>query len=509
VAEGGWGQWAIVGWTVSREPNLRPYRLALALLGACALGLILAGRRDVASLGPCLLPAARRLLGKLAGRYRGLHEGLQAALLALAAALFHLSPWPPLCLLGLALLAILIYLRLDLGLALVALSIPFFLRPKPLLGLALPMVEVATLLCFAVWVWQAVGDKEQRARRWSSLDRAVFFFVAVAAASLLWAANREVAGREFRAVVLEPALFYLLVRCALARERHRRLAWRLADALVLAAVAVSLIGLHQYATGDVVVVEGVRRVRGVYGSPNNLALFLGRVVPILAAVALFGQSLRRRAAYLAAGLPIVACLYLTYSRGAWLLGLPAAFLFLGLVRGRRALLISLAALLAIALSLVPLIGTERLALDLRGGTAFFRLKLWQSALNMIRDHPLTGVGLDNFLYHYRTRYVLPEAWEELNLSHPHNLLLDWWTRLGVLGVVALVWLEVAFFRRGLGLYRRLADPDRRALVLGLMASMVDFLAHGLIDNSYFLVDLAFVFCLTLGVIEGLSYEGEA
>jgi len=176
------------------------------------------------------------------------------------------------------------------------------------------------------------------------------------------------------------------------------------------------------------------------------------------------------------------------------------------VRGRRALLISLAALLAIALSLVPLIGTERLALDLQGGTAFFRLKLWQSALNMIRDHPLTGVGLDNFLYHYRTRYVLPEAWEELNLSHPHNILLDWWTRLGVLGVVALVWLEAAFFKRSLGLYRRLADPDRGALVLGLMASMVDFLAHGLIDNSYFLMDLAFVFCLTLGVIEGLSEE---
>lgn len=30
--------------------------------------------------------------------------------------------------------------------------------------------------------------------------------------------------------------------------------------------------------------------------------------------------------------------------------------------------------------------------------------------------------------------------------------------------------------------------------------MVAFPAHGLIDNSYFLVDLAFVFCLTLGVV---------
>jgi hypothetical protein len=37
-----------------------------------------------------------------------------------------------------------------------------------------------------------------------------------------------------------------------------------------------------------------------------------------------------------------------------------------------------------------------------------------------------------------------------------------------------------------------------------MASMVDFLAHGLIDNSYFLVDLAFVFFLTVGLMEQLE-----
>jgi len=39
-----------------------------------------------------------------------------------------------------------------------------------------------------------------------------------------------------------------------------------------------------------------------------------------------------------------------------------------------------------------------------------------------------------------------------------------------------------------------------------MASMVDFLAHGLIDNSYFLVDLAFVFFLTLGLMRRLAFS---
>jgi hypothetical protein len=38
--------------------------------------------------------------------------------------------------------------------------------------------------------------------------------------------------------------------------------------------------------------------------------------------------------------------------------------------------------------------------------------------------------------------------------------------------------------------------------------MVAFLAHGLIDNSYFLVDLAFVFYLTLGITARVERLGE-
>ena len=37
-----------------------------------------------------------------------------------------------------------------------------------------------------------------------------------------------------------------------------------------------------------------------------------------------------------------------------------------------------------------------------------------------------------------------------------------------------------------------------------MGSMVNFLAHGLVDASYFVVDLAFVFFLTLGITEWLA-----
>jgi O-antigen ligase len=196
---------------------------------------------------------------------------------------------------------------------------------------------------------------------------------------------------------------------------------------------------------------------------------------------------------------------LSFSKGALFFGLPASLLALGMLAGGRWLWASLAALGTGGLVAIPLLRTSRFAsaLDLSSGTSFFRLNLWRSTLDMIRDHPLFGVGLDNFLYAYRGRYIRPVAWQEPDLSHPHNVLLDYWSRLGIIGVGAGLWLQAAFWRLIWPL-RKLADPDDRALVWGLMASMVDFLAHGLVDNSYFLVDLAFVFFLTLGLTVRLA-----
>ena len=143
------------------------------------------------------------------------------------------------------------------------------------------------------------------------------------------------------------------------------------------------------------------------------------------------------------------------------MGVPASLLFLAAMRGRRAVAVLCGVLVLAAVVVFLVVGTGRLTslLDATQGTTFFRLQLWQSSWSMLRDHPLLGVGLDNFLYHYRTYYVLPTAWEEFDLSHPHNLVLDFWLRLGLPGLLVFAWLVVAFFREGWQGYRRLPDSE--------------------------------------------------
>ena len=78
--------------------------------------------------------------------------------------------------------------------------------------------------------------------------------------------------------------------------------------------------------------------------------------------------------------------------------------------------------------------------------------------------------------------------------------------MGLIGLGVFVWMQFAFFRTAYRLMRKMKslNIDHWALIIGLMASMVDFLAHGLVDASYFVVDLAFVFMLTLALAQTLA-----
>jgi O-antigen ligase len=151
------------------------------------------------------------------------------------------------------------------------------------------------------------------------------------------------------------------------------------------------------------------------------------------------------------------------------------------------------------LALVPFLDTERFQrlLDFDSGTGFTRLQLWHSSLQMALDHPWLGVGPDNFLYAYRTQYILPAAWQEPDLNHPHSWLLDWWTRLGLVGMVLGLRWWVTGVRAN---WQRLhLTPSTRQIEttiwLGILAAMAAALSHGLIDLSYAVPDLMLVWVL--------------
>jgi O-antigen ligase len=464
----------------------------------------------------------------------------------LALLLFYFgSPQLPITALGgLSFLALALF-RPKLALLFVPATVPLYLAPKGVwdarfglsrpAGYFLPAHEWVLLCVLAGAAWALLWD-----RPWRRLDlRAIrgagsalwpiLLFVVAATLGVGVASSRGAALREWRWLIVEPLLFYGLVRCWAGDAKFR---WRLIWAWLITGGIAAAIGLLQLGGIDlaallpqgqcfsqrVVLAEGgLRRISSVYCHPNNLALALDRVWPLWAALTLPSLAVHRglirvdRRGWLPLGgaLLCLAALGATFSKGAFMGGF-VALVVLGLaLRQRRhplgTPLIGLAALGVIGgLALGGILGIERL--NLLGGSSGARVELWDAALQMWRDHPLTGVGLDQF-YHYRTaaefgdRYIDPaaRATNEQYASHPHNLVLDLLVRVGPLGLIAIGWLVIHFLRRA---YRRSALPGRDGmLALGLLAGMVAALTHGLVDNFYFVPDLAFSFWLLVGLAD--------
>ncbi len=591
VAERGWDQWALADWRVISRPvtSVECWGTGgFAALGVLGLALALwAGRSmDWGALGHGVLEFWQRLREgvrlivslllsagyifatwqTLMGEevFRRLGEGGGVASLALATGLFYFSPWLVAQLAAGAMVSFIVFFDPALGLALTMFTAPLYMHPLSLLGKSFSLAELVLLPTLVGWGvrWLAYRRRHVANERVGAPAAPLFFkpvlaFVLLAVVSSLFAAHRHEALRELRLVILEPVLFYFALVTLRMGRRER---WRIIHAFVLSGSLVALYGLLQYFRGDVITAEGgVGRLHSLYGSPNNVGLYLGRLFPLLIAVALWSGKrtenratpvagarrmpgwLRwladlqipallqdiahspRRCLYALALLPVAAALLLSLSRGAIVLGIPAALLTLGALAGPKWRRVTVIVLVLGALALIPLLRTPRFAgmFDMSSGTSGFRVSLWYSAMGMLRDHPWLGVGPDNFLYAYRTRYVLPTAWEEFNLSHPHNVVMDFASRLGIPGLAILIWLQVIFWRRVFPLHRLQEDSggafgsaahapasksgarsfELRALALGVMASMADFLGHGLVDASYFVIDLAFVFFLSLAIVD--------
>ena len=424
-------------------------------------------------------------------------------------------------------------------------GLPFYLHPLPFLpGRALNLIEIGVYGGLVLTVARHIilrghqRTSEQRSATLDSRHRLFFLLVSFALVATFAAEQGGVALREWRTVFLSAGLFALLLHETLrsAADRSAPGAGAARTFLALCWLAggafVACAGLWQYITEqNIIQAEGVNRIRAFYGSPNNLGLYLERTAAMGLAMAIFGvwtggakgdgeaaarperppllepwknAPFSARSALLLT-VPQLLALLLTFSKGAIFLGLPAMLLALA-VAGRRLLaapggrlskrwgwgLIAVAAVML--LGLIPFLGTERFRslLDFRPeGTGGIRLSLWRSSVQMALDHLWLGVGPDNFLYSYRSGYILPAAWRDPSLNHPHNVVLDWWTRLGLPGLaLATAWLAL-----GVRSLWRAAKVD--VIAVGALGAVAAALGHGLIDASYALPDLLIVWVFLL------------
>jgi len=457
-----------------------------------------------------------------------LSDQLIALAIVLVAAVFYVVPWPIGYLPCLLVVAFLSYQRLDLALLLVPLFAPAFMQPKHLGSKQFAPSEIFLVVDVVVVALYLLGRRRTQGN-WQRLRQTPFLWpllllLVAATASTLFAVDRHHALRAYEQRIVEPMVFFGLL---LAYGGRRSLCWLYGASLVAAGVLSSGIGLGQFITHrDLSQAPGstIQRIQALYGSPDNLGLLLDRVIPLwLVSWLLIGRSPVRRIIWAILGVVLLVALGLTYSRGAWLAVAAGCLLIVAVAFPWGRWLALGCVLLALAGLAFESPALARVLQTGHSGTVQQRLRIWSSSLHMLRDHRILGIGPDNFVHYYAPSeppitqryirdcgrglsYIEPGALQEPCTSHPHDEFLDFWLSTGLLGLVAYLWLQVVFWRLAWQLHRRSLLGADRAVWLGCAGAMLAAVLHGLVDNAYFLVDLATIFWLLCGLLSLLVTE---
>ncbi|MET9893724.1 O-antigen ligase family protein [Streptomyces sp. NPDC006465] len=284
--------------------------------------------------------------------------------------------------------------------------------------------------------------------------------------------------RYLQIFVLVPAAVLLLVR---DRRDFRLLAW----SFIALALWQGAIGVHQYVTGTGASYQGedVRAV-GTFGPTDVMGMASVVAFGLVCAVALaLGTcAARQRAVAVLCALALLPPLALSFSRGAWIATAVACGAQLVLAGLRRAVKVG-AVVAAAGVILVGGLGVgtamlqERITsitqvADAPDQSVVDRYTMWAAAVDMWREHPLTGVGLKGFPDNRDGHASLAlssgsdiagagAAYHKQPLLSPHNMYLLVLGEQGLIGLLALVGSWLALLVRTLrGLVRvRRTPPD--------------------------------------------------
>lgn len=221
-------------------------------------------------------------------------------------------------------------------------------------------------------------------------------------------------------------------------------------------------------------------------------------VAILTALGCFRSADRRgKLMMVPVILLLTSALMVTQSRGAFVAFVVGFIVFLLLGAGSRhsrvlkvVALVSLVLVVAFVFKISPSVA-KRYARILNPMANKDRLEIWRTALLMIRDHPVLGVGLNNFVNFYPL-YEHPEGFGT-SMYMAHNVFLEFGATTGIPGLILFVVIAVLGISGGIrGLIKAGSSSSLPATTLAIFAAILTHLQFDITLNSGDMLPFFFV-----------------
>jgi putative inorganic carbon (HCO3(-)) transporter len=361
--------------------------------------------------------------------------------------------------------------------------IAIFFRPF-ISSAAFPYLNLIYTCLLLVFLGMYVIYKRLSFARLPTLVCPIILFVLALLISLIFSQNRSDSLSELYKYISGLLLF--LVAASLS-EKEKSVTIRV---IVEAGLIISFLAIYQYFFGFRHVLNYLsdnklsppfaldyltrKRVFLPFVTPGILGGYLAMTIPLL--------LINKNRFWLM--LPVLLALFFTKSLGAFL-SLFCALIIYVCVRKKikmSHLLGLLGLFLLIIIILIWRSGTQKEYIQPIFST-MMRLNYWKGTLEIIKAHPLVGVGLGNF---------------NLKLSrYAHNSYLQIWAEMGILGLVSFVWIICVVIR---SYFKNSAELLYKNQATCLFVASSVFLIHNFLDFTFFLPEVVFVWWVILGLI---------
>jgi len=372
--------------------------------------------------------------------------------------------------------------------------------------------ELFFVAMICVWLYKGVRYRNEENCKQAPLNMCLWVFIGIYTILLLFSPNLSISLEGFRAII-QYMLWYFIVLQLLKDKRSVR-------TILLVFIGVvgvmALHGVYQFIVGVempeawVESSESVRtRVYSILSSPNIFGSLNVLAFPICFSFAVIAKQVREKLFFIMLTLCMLASLAFTYSRGAWIGAVCAIGVYV-LLKNRK-LIVPTIIVGVLVLIFVPSIrnrflfmfSMDYLSSSMKGG----RLIRWLTALDILKEHPLTGLGLGQFggAVAMNNELTTIVKGQEISTYYMDNYYLKIAVEAGIIGLIVFVWLMyqvIAISFKTIGVTR---DVKMKELEMGILAGLSGVICHNFVENVFEVPLMTTMFWMLAAVMMQMWY----
>jgi len=336
-----------------------------------------------------------------------------------------------------------------------------------------------------------------------SIFIAILLFIMLA--STIYAVDKKIALSE-SARFITYIFMYFIIKYELNNKKQINIFLK---CYIFVSFVLSCIGIVQYFTGFAlaetfkqknVFGEGTKIAATLF-NPNTYAAYLILIIFPVIMLSIYEKNKKKKIFYILLSILVFTNLMMTFSRNA-LLGFGLGLLVLTFIYSIK--LIFAIGGFGILTFFIPSV-FERVKGIASLSQNESRIKIWETALMMIKEHPILGVGNGNYVTRYN-EYI--SKYKELKYYKyqaftTHNSYLKIQSELGIIGTFSFIGVAVIALFRIKKLYNTTTDKFDKPFYIGVMASVIAFLFMNLSDNLLFVPKATTYFWFLLATVEAL------